>query len=270
MLNSGSKSRKMYKKVAVLFGVLSVIVLIMGAAIAYDWLVTRTGEPDTLIAGDHVITHTVTWGPDGLVEDTHGCGYDCDDECEISPFFRRDINIQPNENTYTNDTENENDTENVNDIEDASAQNPETHHDIDYADIAPDFALHDAYGNELRLSDFFGKPIVLNFWTTWCPSCVREIPYFDALYADMGEEVHIIKVNLPSARETRQAVDDFMEAGGHNFPLFFDAGDGAIEYAVRFIPMTFFIDAMGRVGAYTQGAVNEEILASGLAMIGVG
>ena len=85
----------------------------------------------------------------------------------------------------------------------------------------------------------------------------------------MGDEVHILKINLPSARETRQAVDSFMAAGGHSFPLYFDDG-GAIEYGVRSIPMTFFIDAMGRVNAYHLGAVNDEILRNGLAMIGVG
>ena len=79
---------------------------------------------------------------------------------------------------------------------------------------APDFVVFDEDGNEVRLSDFLGEPVVLNFWTTWCPSCVRETPYFQQLYTEMGTGVRVLKVNLlDGRRETRQAVDDFMAAG---------------------------------------------------------
>jgi len=138
------------------------------------------------------------------------------------------------------------------------------------AERAPDFALYDQDGNVLHLSDFIGKPIVLNFWATWCPSCVIETPYFEALYQDLGDEIHVIKVNLlDGQRETRERVDDFMAAGNYTFPLYFDSGDGAFEYGIRAIPMTFFIDAYGYLVAYTQGAVDEDLLGYALAMMGI-
>ncbi|MCL2571554.1 MAG: TlpA family protein disulfide reductase [Defluviitaleaceae bacterium] len=136
-------------------------------------------------------------------------------------------------------------------------------------DLTPDFVMYDADGNQLSLSDFFGKPIVLNFWATWCPNCVDEIPYFEALYAERGDEIHIIKINLlDGQRETRDRVDRFMEDNGFTFPLFFDGGDGALEYGVRFIPMTFFINAAGEMVAHAQGAVDDAMLRNGLTMAG--
>lgn len=50
---------------------------------------------------------------------------------------------------------------------------------------APDFTVLDAAGNPVKLSDFFGKPIVLNFWASWCPPCKHEMPYFDKVYKEV-------------------------------------------------------------------------------------
>jgi len=129
---------------------------------------------------------------------------------------------------------------------------------------APDFAMMDAYGNELQLSDFFGKPIVLNFWATWCPACVMETPYFENLYQELGDSVHVLKVNLLDGnRETREGVDSFMHENGYTFPLYFDIS-GAAMYGVRAIPVTFFICEDGYAVAMSQGAVNDSVLQQGL------
>jgi len=132
--------------------------------------------------------------------------------------------------------------------------------------IAPDFTMLDAYGNEVQLSDFFGKPIVLNFWTTWCPSCIREMPYFSNLHQNYSDYIHILKVNLLDGnRETRETVDRFMYENGLDFPLFFDTtGEGSGTYGVRSIPVTFFICADGYPIARIHGAVNENSLQQGL------
>ena len=134
---------------------------------------------------------------------------------------------------------------------------------------APNFIMLDATGNELQLHDFLGKPIVLNFWTTWCPACVRESPYFENLYQEHGDIVHVIKVNLlDGQRETRAAVDNFMYVNGYTFPLYFDV-DGAAQYGVRAIPVTFFIDENGYPIASAPGPLNERMLRQGLEAVGV-
>jgi len=131
---------------------------------------------------------------------------------------------------------------------------------------APDFTFFDQAGNELRLSDFFGAPIVLNFWATWCPACVVESPHFETLYQELGGEVHVIKVNLlDGQRETRDGVDQFVEEHGYSFPLYFDmTGEAAMVYGIRGIPQTIFIDAEGYIVARIQGAASLENLKAGI------
>jgi len=131
---------------------------------------------------------------------------------------------------------------------------------------APDFTMLDIYSNELQFYDFLGKPIVLNFWATWCPNCVAEMPYFEKLYNKMGDEVHFVKVNLLDGdRETRGRVNTFMATYGYTFPLFFDAtGEASGVYGVRSIPLTFFIDAEGYLVAMTQGQIGEAQLRQGI------
>ncbi|MCL2215596.1 MAG: TlpA family protein disulfide reductase [Defluviitaleaceae bacterium] len=130
---------------------------------------------------------------------------------------------------------------------------------------AYDFAVVDSEGNEVRLSDFFGKPIVLNFWTTWCPACVRSSPYFEQLYRERGNDIHILKVNLPGGRETRQAVDEFIAANGYTFPVYFDIyGEAARAYGIRPIPDTVFINTAGYITTRIVGAVNERALQEGM------
>ncbi|MCL1786466.1 MAG: TlpA family protein disulfide reductase [Defluviitaleaceae bacterium] len=131
----------------------------------------------------------------------------------------------------------------------------------------PDFTLLDAAGHQRQISEFFDKPIVLNFWTTWCPACVRETPYFEALYREHGGEVHVIKVNLlDGRRETREGVDQFMYESGYTFPLYFDV-DGAAAFGVRGIPVTYFIEVGGYPALMAQGALNARSMEQGLGAI---
>jgi len=136
---------------------------------------------------------------------------------------------------------------------------------------APNFTILDANDNEMQLSDFFGKPIVLNFWTTWCPSCVRETPYFDTLHQELGDEVHVIKVSLlDGQRETRESIDNFMYNNGYTFPLYLDTnGEASGVFGVRSIPLTIFISEDGYLVSHALGALNEQSLAAGLETIGV-
>lgn len=135
--------------------------------------------------------------------------------------------------------------------------------------LAPNFSFFNWDGEEIQLSDFFGTPIVLNFWATWCPSCVVEMPYFETLYQEMGEEIQIIKVNLlDGQRETRARVEAFLEENGYTFPSYFDTtGAASRAYGVSFIPVTFFIDAYGVLQASITGPADSSSLAQGVDLI---
>lgn len=133
-------------------------------------------------------------------------------------------------------------------------------------DLAPDFVVYDAKGNEVKLSDFRGKPVVLNFWASWCGPCKREMPDFQKVYEAYGEEVHFVMVNLTDGvQETVEAASQFMEDNGYTFPVYFDTElIAANAYVVNSVPRTYFIDAEGFLVDGVYGAINEEYLMNGI------
>ena len=138
----------------------------------------------------------------------------------------------------------------------------------EYTLLAPDFTVYDREGNPAKLSDYFGKPIVLNFWASWCGSCQSEMPTFQEKYAQLGDRVHFLMVNVTSGRETLESAKDFLDRTGYTFPALFDAtGEAAYIYNVYYLPTTYFIDAQGYLVARATSALDEQLLQKGLDMI---
>ena len=131
---------------------------------------------------------------------------------------------------------------------------------------APDFTVYDIDGNEVHLSDYIGKPIVLNFWASWCGPCQMEMPDFQEKYLEVGEEVQFLMVNLTDGyRETVEVASGFIESQGYTFPVLFDtASEAAQLYGVYSIPTTYFIDAKGQAIGRAQGAINVFTLQRGI------
>jgi thiol-disulfide isomerase/thioredoxin len=140
--------------------------------------------------------------------------------------------------------------------------------EVEYV-MAPDFTVYDAEGNEVKLSDFIGKPTVVNFWASWCGPCQIEMPDFDEMYKEFGEEVNFLMVNMTDgSRETADAAAKFVEDAGYSFPIYYDTKmNAAMTYGVNSLPSTYFIDAEGHAVTRAQGIINAEVLQYAIEMI---
>ena len=133
---------------------------------------------------------------------------------------------------------------------------------------APDFTVLDYDLNEVNLSDYMGKPIVLNFWATWCYYCKVEMPDFDKARENYPD-VQFLMVNATDGtQETVESAKAYIEKEGYGFDVFFDTKLEAVEaYYVTGFPSTFFIDAEGNLIARGNGMLDYESLEKGIGMI---
>ncbi len=132
----------------------------------------------------------------------------------------------------------------------------------------PDFALLDLSGNVVRLSDFLGRTVVLNFWASWCPPCRAEMPDFLEVYEQrLPQDDFVIVAVDKLVEDTRGAVDDFVQEFGLTFPIVFDASDKVFQhYGVRGLPSTFFIDRNGVLRSKNLGPIFGDLLPDGIAL----
>ncbi len=128
---------------------------------------------------------------------------------------------------------------------------------------APDFELATVDGEIIRLSDYKGKPVIVNFWATWCGPCRAEFPEFQDAAVDNADSLVIIGVNNTSADQA-DLVPGFLDEFGITFPIVLDTADGltAKEYRILGLPTTVFIDSNGVVNEIFTGPLNKAYIES--------
>ena len=109
-----------------------------------------------------------------------------------------------------------------------------------------DFTVYNQEGEQVNLSDFFGKPIILNFWATWCPYCVQEMPVFEEYFNKYKDDIHFLMVDsVDGQRETKEKGEKFIKDNEYTFPVYFDLDyDATITYQAYSLPTTILLIRM--------------------------
>lgn len=128
-------------------------------------------------------------------------------------------------------------------------------------DLAPDFELVTMDGETVRLSDYRGERVFLNFWATWCPPCRAEMPDMQKLYKEQEVPVEILAVNLTKTEANEENVADFVADYGLTFPILLDReSEVSDKYRVQAYPTSYMIDSEGRISFVAPGAMNQDIM----------
>lgn len=133
---------------------------------------------------------------------------------------------------------------------------------------APDFSMQDASGKTVKLSDFKGTPVVLNFWYSGCPHCQKEMPTFASAHKQYSDRVKFIMLDDVSAERNRDDGKKYIESSGYTFPVFYDVDGNAMNmYGLRAYPATIFIDANGKIVDKHIGEITEADLMKNIQML---
>lgn len=131
---------------------------------------------------------------------------------------------------------------------------------LENGNLAPDFELKDLEGNTVKLSDYRGKTVLLNFWASWCPPCRAEMPYMEKLYKKYKKDnFEVVAVNMTNTEKSREDAEKFVEELGLTFTIPLDEqGVVGADYEVLAYPTSYFIDSDGVIRYKVLGALSEE------------
>lgn len=127
--------------------------------------------------------------------------------------------------------------------------------------VAPDFSLKKLGGGTITLSEYRGrKPVVLDFWATWCPNCQRDVPHLNEFYGKYKDKVEVIGIDL---QEDSSLVQKFITQKGITFPIALDTnGQASRAYGVRYTNFHVLIDIDGNVFKTIPGDISESDITS--------
>lgn len=122
-----------------------------------------------------------------------------------------------------------------------------------------DFLLPDYEGNEYSLEDYEGKIVFVNFWGTWCPPCLSEMPHFQTIYEKYEDEIEILAINVQTIpdEKSKDEVMEYVNENEFTYPILFDEEGYADSLGINAFPTTFIINQEGENLGYVPGAMTE-------------
>lgn len=127
---------------------------------------------------------------------------------------------------------------------------------VEAGSVAPPFELPDVNGEIVRLSDFAGRPVILNFWATWCAPCRVEMPALQEAQADYGDDGPVVLTI--NQEESAERVNEFFDEIGLTLPALLDAdAEVGRAYSAIFLPTTVIVGPDGVVAAVHRGIISR-------------
>lgn len=162
---------------------------------------------------------------------------------------------------YNRLSKNYNETETVT-LSDSNSSSNQSQSTEQQKNTAPDFTVVDYNGKQTKLSDKKGKPVVVNFWASWCGPCKSEFPAFEDAYNKYGNDVEFMMINLTDGyQETISSAKSFIDEQNYTFPVYYDTTMSASNaYGVFSIPKTLFIDKNGNIVQNRTGTISQDTL----------
>lgn len=178
--------------------------------------------------------------------------YSPKDRQDFSPHGASAQDIQQD-----SETSGEVEVEGSTDVQESDSEEEISENNIEFA---PDFTLETFDGGETTLSEFRGeKPVILDFWASWCHNCQRALPKTEKLYEQYGDQVEIIAVNL---NETEKAIGKYLSKEPLSFPVALDRNTVNRMYGIQYTNTHVFISKEGvHVGTKPGDLTEEDILA---------
>jgi len=126
---------------------------------------------------------------------------------------------------------------------------------------APEFALKSFSGEKVRLSDFRGKTLLVNFWASWCHPCREEAPVLERTYMSLsGNQVEFIGINI---MDDKKSAEEYIKSFGGSFVNIYDPENRIhLDYGVGGVPETFFVNPEGIITGKHRGPLTEKMIMS--------